>query len=49
MSADLILARNATKVLFDMISQDNVYETLDRIIAMTKRQDDTQYQIMNYQ
>jgi hypothetical protein len=33
----------------DMISQDNVYETLDKIIVMTKEQDDTQYHIMNYQ
>jgi hypothetical protein len=33
----------------DMNPQDNVYETLDEVMTMRKRQDDTQYHAMNYQ
>jgi hypothetical protein len=33
----------------DMNSQSSVYETLDKIMTMKKRQDDTQYRTMNYQ
>jgi predicted S18 family serine protease len=42
-------ARSLLMLSTDMNSQDNVYETLDEIMTMRKRQDDTQYHTMNYQ